>query len=207
MNKLNCLIIIFLLVSCSEVNNYNRSNETEDIFVDTTDEITIKDTEKQIREKLKFSAKLDGKEFGELSLYDNFFNDKIIKYYVKDYNDEQRLLTVVVYKDRLRYMKMLIQHVGDTCSENKAKHLNRIVGDLEKAIEDGTYQLSDHNYLKLSENGEIWYNAFLLCESRETKRQDYWVLMTPEADLKYLKHVVRSFQNTDGFETRFLISK
>lgn len=208
MNKLIMTFIFgsFLLVSCSHDRNGKSINNLENPVVDTSDVITSKDTKYQIEAKLKLGAKLDKNEFGEITLYDDYFKSGITNYFIKD-DDDDRVLTAVVYQDRLRYMKMLIQHVGDTATENKQKHLKRIKGGLEKAIESGTYQIADDTYLKVSENGDIWYNAFIVSESKKSGNQNYWNLMAPEADFEYLKHMVKAFQTTDGFETKFVIDK
>jgi hypothetical protein len=208
MNKLiiNFIFSFLLLISCSQDRNTKFLDEQEHTAVDTSDVITSKDTEYEIKAKLKLSAEFDKKEFGEITLYDDYFNDEITKFFIKD-DDGERVLTAVVYQDRIRYMKMLIQHVGDTSIENKQKHLKKIKGGLEKAIERGLYKITDRTYLKVNENGDIWYNAFIVIESRKSGMQNYWNLMAPEADFGYLKHMVKAFQTIDGFDTKFVIQK
>ena len=150
-----------LLVSCTENHTKMETSAKPEINIDSTSAITSKDTKMQIRAKLELGAKLDKQEFGESILYDEYFKSNITKYYMKDFGDDQRNLTAVVFEDRLRYMKMLIQHVGDTSTENKAKHFKKIKSGLEKAIESGLYSIVEKNYLKLSENGDIWYKGVI----------------------------------------------
>ena len=208
MSKLIITLMLgsLLLISCSPDRNRKSTNDAENQVIDTNDVITSKDTKDQIRAKLKLGAELDKNEFGEITLYDEYFKSEITKFYMKD-DDGERILTAVVYQDRLRYMKMLIQHVGDTANENKQKHLKRIKGGLEKAIESGGYQIADDTYLKVNENGDIWYNAFIVSESKKSGKQNYWSLMAPEADFEYLKYMVNSFKVIDGFETKFVLEK
>lgn len=195
-----------LLTSCSQERSNKLLAKQEQTAVDTSDVITSKDTKNQIRAKLKLGAELDKNEFGEITLYDDYFKDEITKFFIKD-DDGDRVLTAVVYQDRIRYMKISIQHVGDTAIENKQKHLKKIKGGLEKAIKRGLYKITDKTYLKVNENGDIWYNAFIVIESRKSGVQDYWNLMAPEADYGYLKHMVKTFQTIDGFDTKFVIQK
>lgn len=210
----------FLLTSCSQERNMNLNNKTRNIVIDTSevsisnkpekldiDTLTVissKDTKIQIRKKLKKSAELDQMEFGENIFYDDYFNDEITKFSIKN-NEGRRILTAVVYQDRIRYMKIFIQHVSDTTIENKEEKLKRTKEDLEKAIEVGIYQITNDTYLKLNENGDIWYNAFIISESKKTRKQNYWNMMAPEADFEYLKHMVNSFKSEEGFETKFII--
>lgn len=208
---MNNIIITFifgylLLTSCSQDRKSNSIDESKKTVVETSDVITSKDTKDQIRAKLKLNAEQGKKEFGEVTLYDDFLQNDITKYFIK--NDEgERVLTVVVYNNRLRYMKILIQHVGDTTTENKQKHLNRIKGGLQNAIKSGEFQVTDHTYLKGTENGDVWYNAFIVSESKKTGKQNYWNLMAPEADYAYLKHMTKYFQAANDFDTKFVLEK
>jgi hypothetical protein len=198
--------VSLLLISCSQNEKIKVANNLEYSIVDTTDLITPKDTKSQIRAKLKLGAEYDEKEFGEITLYDDYFNNQITKYYMKDDNGD-RFLTAVVYQDRLRYMKLLIQHVDDTSAKNKHKYYQRIRAGLDKAIKSGECEIVDKTYLKFNEKGDIWYNAFIVSESKKTGKQNYWNLMAPEADFDYLKYMVNAFQILDGFDTEFVIEK
>lgn len=208
---MNKLIIIFvlgslLLISCSPDRNWKSTNDTENPVVDTNDVITSKDTKDQIRAKLKLAAELDSNELSEITLYDEYFKSEITKFYMKD-NFGKKVSTAIVCQDRIRYMQMLIQYVGDTATENKQKHLKRIKGKLEKAIESGEYQIADDTYLKIDENDDIWYNAYIVSESKKSREQSYFVLMAPEADFKYLKYKVNSIKAKDGYKTEFVLEK
>ncbi|MDO8971028.1 MAG: hypothetical protein Q7U74_10100, partial [Saprospiraceae bacterium] len=105
------LIIPFfmgILVSCTENHKKMETSARPEINIDSTSAITSKDTKMQIRAKLEMGAKLDEQEFGEATLHDEYFKSNITKYYMKDFGDDQRNLTVVVFEDRLRYMKILL---------------------------------------------------------------------------------------------------
>jgi len=207
---INCFAIIliciaFLLPSCSQERNKKTVNEQESMDIDSADVITSKDTKNEIREKLKKGARLDKHEFGELNLYDEYFKDEITKFFMKD-KDGDVILSVVVYDNKLRYMKMLLQHVGDTSKVNKDKHLHRIKETFEKAIKDGEYKRFEKNYLKGDQNNDPFYLTVLLNENKQTGSQNYWTLMAPEKELKYLKYMVNSYHRVSGLESQFIIN-
>jgi len=204
------LSVLFLLVSCMQ--NHSNKNEKANIEIDveTTanpEVISAKDTKLQIKSKLQKAARHINQEFGELILFDEYFYDNITKYYIKDKDDEQRNITVVIYNDRCRYMKILLQHVGNTSPENINMHFNRIKAALEKAIESNIYTIVDKNYLKVVENEEIWYSTWIVTISKKTGTQDYWNLNVPEEDYNYLKYMVKTFSKMEGFKLNFIVSQ
>lgn len=208
-NAIKCFAVIliifsYLLVSCSQERNKIAVNEEVSNDIDSADVITSKDTKNEIREKLKKGARLDKHEFGEANLYDEYFKDEITQFFMKD-EDGDKILTAVVYDDKLRYMKMLLQHVGDTSKENKDKHLKRIKEVFEKAIVDGEYKRFETNYLKGFQNNDPFFMTVILNENKQTGSQNYWSLMAPERDLKYLKYMVNSYQRVSGLKSQFII--
>jgi hypothetical protein len=199
---------LFVLFACSQDNQKRIERVQADMKKDTPtnpDIIFSSDSQEKVKQKLIRMAKLDNKEFGELTLFDEYYNGMITKYYIKDLNSDQRNMTLVLYDERLRYLKMLFQHVGDTTAENINKNFTKIKYAINKTIESGTYKIVDNNYLIGNQNGEVWYTTWLVIESKKTGTQDYIVLMSPETEFNYLKYMVNTFLNAEGLESKFLI--
>ena len=201
----NPLELEYEYLSITKADDGKKVDETRSSDTNSSGEgFSSKDSKLETRRKIKKVAKLDGQKFGELTLFDEYFNDVITKYYLKDKGDEQRNLTIVIYKDRIRYMKILLQHVGNTSPENIARHFDRINNGLKEALRQNIYQAVEKNYVKYTENGETWFCVWMLTESNRTGTQDYWYIMVPEADFEYLKYMVKSWSKFDGFKTKFL---
>jgi hypothetical protein len=195
----------FTATSCSSEAKKQNLNKQLSNDIDSSDIITSKDTKDEIRIKLKKGARLDKYEFEEKTIYDSFFKDEVTKFIMKD-KEGSTILSAVVYNDRLRYMKMLLQHIGDTSKLNKEKHYRNILDVIEKTIKDGEYQKYEKNYLKGLQNNDPFIITFVLNENKTTGTQNYWSLMAPESEVIYLKHMVNSFQNVSKIESRFIIS-
>lgn len=202
------------LVSCNDTSSTNNSTantlneiekpKTKEDEIDYSKPVSTNDSQEVIKAKLKKIGSLDNKEFGEVVLFDDYFDSEITKYFLKDKTDDQRSLTVVIYNNKIRYMKLLIQHIGDTNPTNIKKHKKKIKTALDQMIDTETYKRKSGKFMTINENGETWNVVWLITTNKKTKTQDYWMIMCPENEFLYLKHMVNEFSSADGFETELL---
>ena len=205
-NKFLILTLSYFLFSCtnSSLNNKSQENEQTKVEIDDSKPISIKDSKQIIKAKLKKIASIDNQEFGELRLFDEYYNSEITKYFLKDYSDNQRNVTVVVFNNKIRYMKMLLQHVGNTSAINLKEKRDKMTFVLNGMLEQGTYKRIDGKYMTITDNNETWNVVWIVSISKKTNTQDYWMIMTPVNELDYLKHMVNTFFLLEGFDTEFM---
>jgi len=185
------ILLISLFIWLSSCTNNNSSESSEKSISKTEEErITQKDSPSTIKLKMIRSAELDGMEFGELMLFDDFFNDLITKYFIKYPNSEFRVLTVIVYKEKLRYIKRHVKHYDIISQEEINETIIKINEMVNNNVEKGFYIIVDKNYVKSVDFGETWYNAYTYSICEESSTASFWAIVSPE--LSYLKHMINS---------------
>ncbi len=186
------LVLITLIFSCSN-------------DIEISKPVSINDGKDLIKAKLQKTASLDKQEFGEISLFDEYYNSEITQFYMKDADDEQRNLTVGIHDNQIRYMKMLMQHVGNTSTKNINSHQKKYTTILQKMIDEEAYKRTgDGKYMTVKENSETWNVVWLITQNEKSKVQDYWTIMTPENELDYLKYMVQMLKNKPSIKTTIM---
>lgn len=199
----NFLISVFLLIlfSCKENSKSRKLNSEQDIDFE---ELTLKDTEEDIRIKLRKTAKLDNLELKEVEIYDEFFEDYTSEFALvkKDFGFDK--LTVICYEDTLRFTQVHLLHIKEQSIKEAIEVRKKIEQSLKENITNGTYQKFEKQYLSGKVINEYWYLSIVVSQNRNNGSQDYWVLSSPQSEYSYLKHKTESFKSNKDVLIKFL---
>ena len=99
----------------------------------------------------------------------------------------------IFFCPQTRYVKMI------------NSHKKKFTTVLQQMIDAKAYERTgDGKYMTVKENNETWNVVWLITQNKKSKVQDYWTIMTPENELDYLKHIIKSFKNQSEIKSRLL---
>lgn len=177
--------------SCDyEQNRLSSSNDLappSETVVQDEAELTANSTLEEVRRKFRWGAKMDKMDFEEQVVFDDYYGSQIRMCHVKDKETGEKVMSAIVYDNRLRLVRLHMLHVGDITQNNRENKLQKAKGELKSQINDGWLTVSNNDYYRFDNNGDIWYQTIVMLQDTETGMQDYFILMSPARDYKHLQ--------------------